>query len=145
MPTTNSNTVLYATYQGVYDTVNLPSGTAVNTYTLVTSAGTNGSIVTDLLFRNSDTSNIRNFNIIIAPTGSQAVAQYNIVQVVIASNAGAYGTLGIATLSSLSPSLFDIDLAGNRVITLEAGQSIYVQNTSALIAPINIMAKKRNY
>lgn len=144
MPTTSSNITLYATYQASYDSVVIASATALNTYTLVATAPATGCLVTDLLFRSADAS-ARNFNIVLAPTGSQATAQYSMVQVSIPANSGNNGSTAIASLAALAPSIFDIDLAGNRVLSLESGTSIYVQNTAATTGAITVTAKRRNY
>ena len=148
--TVNSNVVLYATQKAFYDCVNIASGTAANTYTLVTTGGTNASLITDILFRSADAT-ARLFNIIIAPTGSQATGKYSVVQISIPANSGNNGSTAIASLAALASQLFDLDLAGNRVITLEgAGSSgteisIYVQNTTLTAGAINVMAKRRDY
>lgn len=148
--TTNSNVVLYATQKGFYDCVNIASATAANTYTLITTGGTNGSLITDVLFRSVDAS-ARLFNIIICPTGSSSTAKYSVVQVSIPANSGNNGVAAIASVAALAPQLFDLDLAGNRVITLEGSGSsgteisIYVQNTTLTAGAINVMTKRRDY
>jgi len=148
--TVNSNIVLYATQKAFYDCVNIASATAANTYTLVTTGGTNGSIITDILFRSADAS-ARLFNIIICPTGSQATAKYSVVEVSIGAGSGNNGSTGIASLAALVSQLFDLDLAGNRAITLEGSGSsgteisIYVQNTTLTAGAINVMVKRRDY
>jgi len=145
MPGTNSNTVLYATRAASLPAVNIPSGTINTTYTLITTgAATYGSVITDLLFRSAD-SNTRNFDIIICATGSQATAENARVQVSIAASSGNNGTTAIASLASMVPALFDVDLAGNRVIGLEAGQSIYVKCTTTTAGAIFVTVKQRDY
>lgn len=145
MPNTSTaNIILYATKEGVLDQVTIASGTALNTYTKISDANPNGSLITDILFRSASAA-ATNFNIIIAPTGSQSTAQYSVVQVSIAANSGNNGTTAIASLASLAPAIFDIDLAGNRVISIESGISIYVQNTAATAGLITVTAKRRNY
>lgn len=145
MPNTSTaNIILYATKEGVLDQVSIASATAANTYTLITTAGASGSLVTDILFR-SAAGAATNFNIIIAPTGSQSTGAYNTVQVSVPANSGNNGTTAIASLAALTPAIFDIDLAGNRVISIESGVSIYVQNTATTAGIITITAKKRNY
>jgi hypothetical protein len=62
-----------------------------------------------------------------------------------AGPAGNNGSTIIESLSSLTPALFDIDLAGNRVITLKSGTNIYVQNTASLGGNFIITAKRRNF
>lgn len=148
--TINSNVVLYATQKAFYDCVNLATALAANTYSLVTTGATNGSIITDIIFRSADAS-ARLFNIIIAPTGSQATVKYNVLQISVPASSGNNGSTASAKLSALAPELFDIDLAGNRVLTLEGSGSsgteisIYVQNTTLTAGAINIMTKRRDY
>lgn len=143
MPSTTANTALYATISGRYPVVNIASGTTSSTYSKVCDAGANGSIVTDLLFRNTDIG--RSFDIIICATGSQATAENSRVQIAVASGAGNTSAVALTSLAALVPSLFDIDLAGNRVITLEAGWSIYVKSTTTTAAAIFVTAKMRDY
>ena len=147
---TNSNVVLYATQKAYYDCTNLATALAANTYTKVTTGGTNGSLITDILFRSADAS-ARLFNIIICPTGSNTSVQYSVVQISIPAGSGNNGTTAIASLGALASQLFDLDLAGNRVITLEGSGlseteiSIYVQNTTLTAGAINIFVKRRDY
>ena len=143
MPSTSANITLYATCKAAYDAVLIASGTAANAYTLITTGGTNGSIITDILFRSADAA--RSYNIIICPTGSNTSAQYNAVMVSIPASSGNNGSTAQAQLSALAPQLFDIDLAGNRVLTLESGISIYVQNTALTTGAMTITAKRRDY
>ena len=139
---TSSNQLAFATLTGDYPAILLASGSAAGTATSVTSGATNASIITDILFRNLDTANARNFDICI---GSTASAQNKIVQVAIPANAGNNGSTSLASLAALAPSIFDLDLAGNRVLTLESGTNIYVVNTTALTANIYVMAKRRSF
>jgi len=141
----NSNTTSFATLTGTYPAVLLASGTASNTDTLVTSGATNASIVLDILFRNLDNSNNVNFDIIIGPTGSNTTEQNNRVQMSVPAASGNNGTTPLASLAGQVPVLFDMDLAGNRVITLESGISIYVRNKAALSGDICITVKQRNF
>jgi hypothetical protein len=145
MPNTNSNITLYATYDGVYDDVQLPSGLAINTYTLISSGASTDSILTDVLFRNFNTSTAVLFDIIICPTGSQLSAQYNTVQISIPPNSGNNGSTAKASFAAIAPAEFDIDMSGNRILALKSGVSLYVQNKAALTAAINVRAKRRNY
>lgn len=140
----NSNQLSFSTLTQSYDAVLIPSGTTGSTITLVTSGATNASVVTDILFRSADAS-ARNFNIIIGASGAQSNAENNRVQVSIPAGSGNNGSTIIASLSSLTPALFDIDLAGNRVITLESGTNIYVQNTASLGGNFIITSKRRNF
>lgn len=144
MPTTSSNVVLYATVLARYPVVNLATAAAANTNTLIVTGAATGTLITDILFRSGDAT-VRNFDIIICGTGNQAVAENARVQIQVPANAGNNGTTSIASLAALSPSLFDIDLAGNRVITLESGQSLYVRNTSLTAGAFFITAKARDY
>ena len=124
--------------------INIASGTAANTATLVTTGATNASVVLDVLFRNLATGAV-NFDIVICPTGSQATSGYNRVQIQVPASAGNNGSTQMASLAALAPQLFDIDLAGNRLITLESTMSIYVTNIAALTGAIYIMVKQRNF
>ncbi len=144
MPTLNSNTVVYATLKGSINPTLIANGTAANTYTLVDTGQANGSIITDILFRSSD-GTARNFNIIICPTGSQTLPQYSLVQISVSNSAGDNGSTALASLAALVPTLFAIDMAGNRVITLESGISIYVQNTSLTAGTITVFSNRRDY
>jgi len=141
----SSNTTSFATLTSAYPAINLASGLSANTDTLVVTGATNASVILDILFRNTDGTNGRNFDIIICPTGSNATAQYNRTQIVVPANAGHTGTVQLASLAALVPQLFDIDLAGNRLITLESTLSIYVRNKAALTADIYVMVKQRSF
>ena len=141
----SSNQLSFATLTGKYPAIDLASGLSANTDTLVATGDTNASIVLDILFRNTDSSNARNFDIIICPTGSNSTAQYNRVQISVPANSGNNGSTTIASLAALAPALFDLDLAGNRVITLESTESIYVRNKAALTADMYVMVKQRSF
>lgn len=143
MPNTSSNVVLYATLTARYPAINIASGTA-SVATLIVTAASTGSILTDILFRSADATG-RLFDIIICATGSQATAENARVQISIPAISGNNGSTAIASLAALVPALFDIDLAGNRVLTLESGQSIYVKNTTTTAAAIFVTAKARDY
>jgi hypothetical protein len=148
---TSSNQLIFSTLTQSYDNVDIASGTGSNTDTLVTTAATNASVITDIVFRNLDGTNARNFDIIICPTGSNSTTKYNIAQIAVPANSGNNGTVALASLAALAPQLFDIDLAGNRVITLEGtgsvatAISIYVRNKAALTADMIVMVKRRNF
>lgn len=137
----SSNTTSFATLTQSYPSVNIASGTAANTITQVTTGNTNASVVTDVLFRNAGSSSV-NFDIYI---GSTSTAQNKIAQILLPGNSGNNGSTSLASLASLAPQLFDLDLAGNRVITLENGVPISVANTAATSAAIYVMAKQRNF
>jgi len=141
----SSNTTSFATLTGAYPAIDLASALSINTDTLVATGATNASVVLDILFRNTDASNIRNFDIIICPTGSNATAQYNRTQIAVPASAGNNGNVQLASLAALAPQLFDIDLAGNRLITLESTMSIYVRNKAALTSDVYVMVKQRNF
>jgi hypothetical protein len=141
----SSNTTSFATLTSAYPAIDLASGLSANTDTLVVTGATNASVVLDILFRNTDAADIVNFDIIICPTGSNATAQYNRTQIAVPANAGNNGSVQLASLAALAPQLFDMDLAGNRLITLESTMSIYVRNKSALTADIYVMVKQRNF
>lgn len=141
----SSNTTSFATLTSAYPAIDLASGLSANTDTLIVTGTTNASVVLDILFRNTDASDIVNFDIIICPTGSNATAQYNRTQIAVPANAGNNGSVQLASLAALAPQLFDIDLAGNRLITLESTMSVYVRNKAALTADIYVMVKQRNF
>jgi hypothetical protein len=143
--TSSSNTTSFATLTSTYPAIDLASGMAINTDTLIATGATNASVILDVLFRNTDASNSRNFDIIICPTGSNATAQFNRTQIAVAASAGNNGSVQLASLAALAPQLFDIDLAGNRVMTLESTESIYLRNKAALTADIYVMVKQRNF
>lgn len=142
--TPNSNQLSFSTLTQSYDAILIPNGTSINTITLISTGSTNASVITDILFRSQDSS-ARNFNIIICPTGSQANPENNRIQVSVPAQSGNNGSTLIASLATLAPTLFDIDLAGNRVIALESGMSIYVQNTAALTGNFIITSKRRDF
>jgi len=141
----NSNTTSFATLTGTYPATLLASGMAINTDTLVATGATNASIVLDVLFRNLDTSNNVNFDIIICATGSNTIEQNNRVQMSVPASSGNNGGTPLASLAAQVPLLFDIDLAGNRVLTLESGISIYIRNKAALAADVCVTVKQRNF
>ncbi len=141
----SSNTTSFATLTSAYPAIDLASGLSANTDTLVVTGATNASVVLDILFRNTDASDIVNFDIIICPTGSNATAQYNRTQIAVPANAGNNGSVQLASLAALAPQLFDIDLAGNRLITLESTMSVYVRNKATLAADMYVMVKQRNF
>lgn len=140
----SSNTTSFATLTGTYPATQLASGLAINTDTLVATGGTNASIALDVLFRNLGTSAI-NFDIVICATGTNSTVQNNRTQVIIPASAGNNGSVSLGSLASLSPLLFDLDLAGNRVLTLESGISIYVRNKATLTADVWVTVKLRNF
>ena len=111
---------------------------------------TYAAIITDLLFRNVSTSAV-SLNIILVPngggtpTGSPYAGAYYITQISIPANSGNNGSTPLASLAGLAPLLFDIDLAGNKILGLEPGVAIYVQNLSTLTGILNITPKLRNY
>lgn len=144
MPSTNSNTVIYATRLASYPVINIANSTASTTTLLCTADATYGSVVTDVLWRTADAS-ARVWEVIICATGSQATAENSRVAVTIPASSGNNGTTALASLASLAPQLFDIDLAGNRVISLEAGNSIYVKNQATTGGAVFITAKMRAY
>lgn len=123
----------------------IASGVSANTDTLIATGGTNASVITDILFRNLDGTNARVYDIIICATGSNATNGFQRTQVTIPTNSGNNGSTSLASLAALAPLLFDLDLAGNRVITLESGISIYTRNIAATTAQMIIMAKQRNF
>ncbi|HEY4326158.1 MAG TPA: hypothetical protein VGN20_19380 [Mucilaginibacter sp.] len=141
----SSNQTSFATLTGTYPATKCASGLAANTDTLVATGASHASIVTDILFRNTDSSNIRNFDIVICATGSNSTVENNRVQIAVPANAGNNGSVQLASLAALASQLFDLDLAGNRVLTLESGISIYVRNKAALTADVYINVKLRSF
>lgn len=140
----SSNQTSFATLTGTYPAIRLASGLSINTDILVATGATHASIVTDVLFRSLETVN-RNFDIIICATGSNATVENNRAQISVPANSANNGTTAIASLAALAPQLFDMDLAGNRVLTLESGTSIYVRNKAALAADIYVTVKLRSF
>lgn len=143
MPNTTSNVVLYATLAARYPVINIPTSTASTTTLLITAAST-GTVITDILWRTSDAT-ARTWEIIICATGSQATPENARVMINVPANSGNNGSTAIASLAALVPALFDIDLAGNRIITLESGQSIYLKNNATTAGYNYITAKARDY
>jgi hypothetical protein len=141
----SSNQTSFATLTGTYPATLIASGAGANLDNLIVTGGAHASIVLDMLFRNTDATNARNYDIIICTTGSSGNALFNRVQISIPANAGNNGTVSLASLASLAPSLFDLDLAGNKVLTLESGLSIYVRNKAALTADMIITTKLRSF
>jgi hypothetical protein len=152
MPNANSNTTQFSTKSFRYPATILASGLSINTTSLIVSGATNGSVVTDVLFRNLDASNARNLDIIICATGfTELPVENNAVQISIPANSGNNGTVAIASLAALAPSLFGLDLAGNRTIGLEGSGlsgtewSIYVINKAALTAGMYVRVLVRDF
>jgi hypothetical protein len=138
----SSNQTSFCTLTADYVAVKLASGLAINTATLLCSGSTHASVVTDVLFRNTDIANARNFDFFIGPT---TTAENNLVQVAIPAASGNNGSTPLASLAALTPAIFDIDLAGNRIITLESGTNIYVVNKAALTADMYVRVKRRSF
>lgn len=144
MPGTNSNTVLYATRGVRYVITKIASGTTSATQTdVIDAAATYGTVVTDVLFRSKDAS-ARNFDIYVCTTGGAGSAN-PVVQIQVPAGSGNNGSTAIASLASLAPQLFDVDLAGNRVIGIDTGISIYVQLTATSAGDIIVTVKARDY
>jgi len=141
----SSNTKSFATLTCNLVATKLASGLSINTDTLICTGASHASAVTDILFRSLDGINIRNFDIIICATGSNATVENNVCQIAIPINAGNNGVVPLASLAALAPQLFDIDLAGNRIIGLETAISIYVRNKAALTADVYIRVKRRDF
>ena len=87
----------------------------------------------------------RNFDIIVCAAGANGTEENNRVQIVVPASAWNNGTTPLAALAALAPQMFDLDLAGNRVLTLESGISIYVRNKAALAADICVTVKLRSF
>jgi hypothetical protein len=142
---TSSNQLSFFTLTGLYKATKLASGLTINTDSVIAAGDTHGSCITDILIRNLDGSNIRNFDVIICATGSNATVEHRICQVAIPVNAGNNGTIPLASLAALAPQIFDLDLSGNRIINLESGQSIYLRNVAALTADVYVNVKQRAF
>lgn len=140
--TSSSNQTVFATLTSTYVAVKLASGLAINTATLLFTGAANGSVITDILFRNADGTNTRNLDFFI---GSTATPENNLVQIAIPASSGNNGSTSIASLAALAPAIFDLDLAGNRVITIESGVALYVVNKAALTADMYIRLKTRGF
>ena len=138
----SSNQTSFCTLTADYVAIKLASGLAINTATQLCSGETHASVITDVLFRNTDGTNARNLDFFI---GATTTAENNLVQISIPAASGNNGTTSLASLAALAPAIFDIDLAGNRIITLESGTSIYVVNKAALTADMYIRVKRRNF
>ena len=134
-----SNTTQFATLTSTYVKVKLASGLAINTQTSLFTGATAASVITDILFRNKDGTNIRNFDVFIGNTSDSAV------QISVPAGSGNNGTIALASLAALAPQLFDLDLNGNRVILIESGVQIYVTNLAALTADIIITLKTKGF
>ena len=134
-----SNTTQFATLTSTFVKVKLASGLTINTQTSLITGDTKATTITDILFRNKDASNSRNFDVFIGNTTDSAV------QISIPASSGNNGTVALASLAALAPSLFDLDLNGNRVMTIESGIQIYVTNLAALTADVIITLKTRGY
>lgn len=143
MPGSNSNTILYATRAARYPEITLASGTTATDTEVVAGATTYGSIVTDILFASADAT-ARNFEIKIGTSGGAGSITRRLV-VSVPANSGNNGSVAIASLAALAPQLFSVDLAGNRVIGLEAGVSIYCKNTTTTAGQITISPLVRDY
>ena len=139
--TGSSNTTSFATLTQSYPSIKYASGTTANTISTVTTGATNASIITDIIFRNTGSSAL-NFDIYI---GTTSTTQNKIVQVTIPASSGNNGSASLASLAALAPSLFDLDLAGNRVMTLESGINVSMSCTTSPSADVYIMAKQRNF
>lgn len=142
---TSSNQLSFFTLTGLFNAIKLASGLTINTDSVVATGGTHGSCITDILIRNLDATNIRNFDVIICTTGSNATVEHRVCQVAIPVNSGNNGTVPLASLAALAPQIFDLDLSGNRIINLESGQSIYLRNIAALTADVYVNVKQRNF
>lgn len=140
--TNNSNQLLFATKTSNYVAVKLASGLAINTNSVLFTGLTDGSVITDILFRSKDASNARNLDFFI---GSSATAENNRVQVAIPASSGNNGTTSLASLAALAPALFDLDLNGNRGILIESGVTLSVTNLAALTADMYITLKTRGF
>lgn len=134
-----SNTTQFATLASTYVKVKLASGLAINTQSSLITGDTKSTVITDILFRNKDSSNARLFDIYIGNTTDSAV------QVSIPANSGNNGSTAIASLAALVPQLFDLDLNGNRIMLIESGVQIYVTNLAALTADMVITLKTKTF
>lgn len=142
---TSSNQLSFFTLTGVFNATKLASGLSAGTDSVIAAGATNGSCITDILIRNLDGSNIRNFEVIICTTGSNATVEHRVVQIAVPANSGNNGTVPVASVAALAPQIFDLDLSGNRIINMESGQSIYLRNIAALTADVYVNVKQRNF
>ena len=141
----SSNQIPYFTLTGIFAATKLASGLSINTDSVIVAAATNGSCITDILVRNTDASNARNFDVIFCTTGGNGTVEHRVAQVSIPANAGNNGTVALASIAALAPQLFDLDLAGNRMLNMESGTSIYLRNVAALTADIYVNVKQRSF
>lgn len=141
----SSNAIPYYTLTGDFVATKLASGLSIGTDTAVVAAAAHGSVITDILIRNLDGSNVRNFEVIICTTGSNGTVEHRVCQVAVPANAGNNGSVALASVAALAPQIFDLDLAGNRIINLESGTSIYLRNVAALTADIYVNVKRRSF
>ena len=139
--TNDSNTTSYATKTADYPAVAMASGLAINSDTTIVAGDTNASIITDILIRNTG-SQVLAIDVFI---GSTATSENNVCRISIPANSGNNGSTAIASLAALVPALFDLDLAGNRVLTLESGVTIYFRNIAALTNAFYVRVKRRNF
>jgi len=146
-----SNQTSWLIKAGLYPGTKIASGTSINTITALFTGPTNGGLFTDILFRNSASTTV-NLNIIWVQSGNTGgtsgilyAGPYFVNQIQIPANAGSNGTTPLASLAALAPLLFDLDLAGNRIILAEAGDVIYVQNIAALTGDLNCFVKGRTF
>ncbi len=147
----NSNQLSFLVKAGAYPCTKIPSGTIVNTITTLFTGPANAGLITDVLFRNN-AQVIVNLNLLIVPSGQTGgsagtpyAGPYLITTLQIPAGAGSNGSTPLASLAGMVPQLFDLDLAGNRVFLTEAGDTLFVQNTSALASDINVMVKARTF
>ncbi len=143
--TSGANTIPYFTKTGIFVATKLPSGLAANTDSLCLTESLNGSCITDILIRNTDASNGRTFDLIFCTTGSNGTVEKRVCQFTVPLNSGNNGTVALASVATLVPQLFDLDLAGNRILNLEPGWSIYLRNATALTADIYVNIKQRSF
>jgi hypothetical protein len=143
---TNSNTILYATRATRRVHTVLASALAANSYTQVALAdATYGSMITDLILRNTDSAAVT-FSFIICAPGDETDPESTEGTFTLPSQAGNNGgATALCSVSAILAVLFDIDLAGNRIITLEPGMAIYLKNHALLAQAIYCNAKLRDY
>lgn len=133
-----SNQLQFATLTNNWSKTKLASGLAINTQSTLIVGDSKGTIITDILFRNKNSSAVL-FDIYIGQTTDPAV------QVSIPGNSGNNGSISVASLAGLVPTLFDLDLNGNRILGLESGITVYATNIAALTADMIITIKYKQF
>lgn len=132
-----SNSLVFNPLKRLINSVGIASGTVAGTKTLIATGVANSSIVYDILLRNFDGTNARNFNVWIGTNNTSF--QNNEVQILVPANAGNNGVVTIASLASLVPQLFQNSISGDRYFILEdVSYSVWLENTVTLTANVGV-------